>query len=600
MITPRARFDLPIRGLLIGGVGGLVLSSFAVTFALGFYVAIDNTAMLLRQQARQTVEVIVSKLREHLTPAERMAEMMAATLANHDGLPDDTDITRFRDALAMAPQLRGAAYFAADGRAVRIGNVDHPTIYDSWLGLPYVVDAMDELRRGDPTRLSWSEPIYLPRTGETLIAAYRGVVRGGRFAGVIAAAVSTAALSRFIAGLQVPAGKAFILYGREHLLAHPLLAEADLSGFLNDAEPMLPTSMAGDTVLLAFHNSQGKPLWLLKPGAGIEGQVLNVAGSEYALLYREVAGYGGVPWQVGAYINVDEAGIDRVFDRLEVAALISLVVMLVTAGALTFIGIGLRRAVQDLAAASRQVRMLEIDNVAPIRPSFIRELNQAAIAFERMIVGLRWFETYVPRTLVLRLMRRRTRDVHSEECDVTVMFTDIVGFTTMSERLGAPEVAALLNNHFALINAAVDEEDGTVDKYIGDSVMAFWGAPVAQLDHAARACRAARAIAEGVRADNAERAELGLPPIRIRIGLHSGPVTVGNVGSPGRINYTAVGDTVNVADRLQELGKEIAPDAEVCVLASEDTIREAGESAVPSGSFPLRGREHAMQVFTLA
>ena len=91
--------------------------------------------------------------------------------------------------------------------------------------------------------------------------------------------------------------------------------------------------------------------------------------------------------------------------------------------------------------------------------------------------------------------------------------------------------------------------------------MAFWGAPTRQQDHASRACRAALAIADAVRADNRRRQGEGLPPVRIRIGLYDGRVVAGNIGAPGRINYTLVGDAVNAANRLEQLGKEVDPSA---------------------------------------
>ena len=136
------------------------------------------------------------------------------------------------------------------------------------------------------------------------------------------------------------------------------------------------------------------------------------------------------------------------------------------------------------------------------------------------------------------------------------MFTDIVEFTPQAEDLPEQETADLLNHHFALLGACIDHEHGVIDKYIGDSVMAVWGGLSRMDDHADHAVRAALAIARVIREDNAIRRAAGKPPIRVRIGLHSGPVVVGNIGAPGRVNFTVVGDTVNVAQRFEQLGKE--------------------------------------------
>ena len=184
--------------------------------------------------------------------------------------------------------------------------------------------------------------------------------------------------------------------------------------------------------------------------------------------------------------------------------------------------------------------------------------------------GLAWFETYVPRRLVGQLMANPSPDVvASRQIEVTVLFTDIVGFSRLAEQLDAAQAANLLNQHFELLAGCVGETDGTVDKFLGDGMMAFWGAPVPQPDHAARAVRAALLIRDRLRTID------GFPPLRLRIGLHTGPALVGNIGARDRLNYTLVGDTVNVTQRLEQLGKEIAPADPMVILASAATAAHA-------------------------
>src|SRR5690606_6513392 len=187
-----------------------------------------------------------------------------------------------------------------------------------------------------------------------------------------------------------------------------------------------------------------------------------------------------------------------------------------------------------------------------------RETDEARVAFNSMLRGLRWFETYIPRRLVERLIEQGGEEaLPSEYRDVTVLFTDIVGFTSIGERLSAQKLSAFLNRHFTVLAEHIEREGGTIDKYIGDSIMAFWNAPDPQPDHADRAVRAALAIARALHEDNERRARKGLRPVRLRIGLHTGPAVAGNIGAPGRVNYTLVGDTVNTAQRLESLGKEM-------------------------------------------
>ena len=186
-----------------------------------------------------------------------------------------------------------------------------------------------------------------------------------------------------------------------------------------------------------------------------------------------------------------------------------------------------------LARATSAIRTLDLTSARPLAGSHLRELDEAIRAYNALIATLHWFETYVPRRLVKQLMAQGEQATALVEREVTVLFTDIVDFTSLAERLSASDAATFLNDHFRLLAACVEAEGGTIDKYIGNSLMAFWGAPELQLDHSARACRAARAIAAAIVGDNRRRRGLGLPPVRIRIGIHAGPAMVGNMGLRG-------------------------------------------------------------------
>jgi len=220
-----------------------------------------------------------------------------------------------------------------------------------------------------------------------------------------------------------------------------------------------------------------------------------------------------------------------------------------------------------------------------------------------MRVGFGWCGIYEPKTLVKRLMGRgEAHDLASVERKVTVLFTDIAGFTGLSETMPAAEIADFLNNHFTLVAKCVEAEGGTVDKYIGDSVMAFWGAPEPQHDHAERACRAALAVSVALKSDNEARSQEGKPPVHMRIGVHTGDVIVGNIGAPGRINYTIVGDTVNTANRLEQLCKEVcAGSPEASILVSGATAAALGPGFAPAsvGEHRLRGRHETVEVYRL-
>ena len=141
-----------------------------------------------------------------------------------------------------------------------------------------------------------------------------------------------------------------------------------------------------------------------------------------------------------------------------------------------------------------------------------------------------------------------------EERVLAIMFTDIVSFTSTCEKMSATEVAEFINQHLSLVSSCVEHEGGTIDKFIGDAVMGVWGAPAPNPDHAAAAARAAR----GVMRAKEEADTAGQPGYAVKIGLNSGRAVVGNVGAERRYNYTAVGETVNIASRLESVPGDYA------------------------------------------
>jgi adenylate cyclase len=171
---------------------------------------------------------------------------------------------------------------------------------------------------------------------------------------------------------------------------------------------------------------------------------------------------------------------------------------------------------------------------------------------------------------------------------MTVLFSDIRGFTTLSEQIDPELLVQFLNEYLTAMTELVFAEAGVLDKYRGDGIMAFWGAPSDQPDHALRACRAADAMVRRLPELQQGWSARGLPRLNIGVGINSGAMTVGNVGSKQRFDYTVVGDAVNLAARLEESNKEYRTQ----IVIGEETRRQvAGEFATRSLDLvALRGR----------
>lgn len=184
------------------------------------------------------------------------------------------------------------------------------------------------------------------------------------------------------------------------------------------------------------------------------------------------------------------------------------------------------------------------------------------------------FKRYISPTLVETIIAHPERlELGGLEVEVTVLFADLEAFTSLSEGMPPHDLVRILNEYFTPVTRIILEHQGTLDKYIGDAVMALWGAPVPFPDHALRACEAALCMQASMGPVQQEWQSRGLPPLKARLGLHSGPVIAGNIGSLELFNYTAIGDTVNLASRLEGANKIYG----TSILLSESTYRQVAE-----------------------
>ncbi|MBT9494569.1 MAG: adenylate/guanylate cyclase domain-containing protein [Paucibacter sp.] len=207
----------------------------------------------------------------------------------------------------------------------------------------------------------------------------------------------------------------------------------------------------------------------------------------------------------------------------------------------------------------------------------------------------RLFGHYVPAALVAEMSQRPEQySMASRNAELTVMFADVRGFTGISEGMPPQELAELMNEYFSVMAQIIGAHRGTVDKYIGDAVMAFWGAPLDDPDHARHAVQAATAMQGCLAALNRRFNARGWPALRISIGINTGQVVVGDLGSYERRAYTVLGDAVNLAARLQALCAEREAD----ILIGERTYAAIPNlQATPLGEQFLRGRAAPLQVF---
>jgi class 3 adenylate cyclase len=201
---------------------------------------------------------------------------------------------------------------------------------------------------------------------------------------------------------------------------------------------------------------------------------------------------------------------------------------------------------------------------------------------------------YLPAELVDKVVKReQDMGLGGVRREITVLFADVVAFTPLTDRLAAEEVVGILNELFTILTEVVFRHGGTVDKFVGDCVMAVWGAPEAHPDHAARALAAAEEMQQWLEAGNAGWRERFDVTIELAIGVHTGEAVVGNIGSDTRMEYTAIGDVVNVAARLEAIARPRQ------ILVSRETREAAGDrfEYVDRGERELAGRARPVHLF---
>jgi len=597
----KPRKSIGITALLSVTTAGLVVLSAGLVLALSFQTAWRGTSELLYAQAELAMTLMEEEIHNHINPALEIAQFIHAQVGAGLVDPADRDALAavFTGALAAAPQVSAVVLWDENLRRMEIRRGAD--------GVAEVVDRQDDITPSlrDMARQiraargpSWGPPTE-GDSESNYINARAPLVYQGRFRGVMATGVTINNLSAIVKRVGDSLDMtAFILYG-DHLLAHPMLDDLPVARNEENFARLRSTAEVGDPVVEMFHAADTLSAWQWRDD-GLEARLIRNPNDnlDYFVLSRAHE-FGHLPWHIGIYGPTDT--LDEYFDRLLVALVAGLCVLLIAIACALYLARKISHPIRNLAASAEQIGMLELGSVGDIKRTGIRELDEQAGAFNRMLDGLRWFETYVPKRLVRQLIHNRDV-VDSKEVELSVMFTDIIGFTPLSESLQPGEVGKLVNAHFEIVARCIEAHGGTLDKYIGDAVMAFWGAPEAQADHAKRACRAALAIADELaRADSMAGAQS--PAVRIKIAIHSGPLLVGNIGASARMNYTVIGDTVNACSRIESLCGQFDDGAPAVILVSADTVRLAADDPAlhfeEVGAFEVKGRSGKVHVSRL-
>ena len=428
----------------------------------------------------------------------------------------------------------------------------------------------------------WSTLTTHP-VGERPAAAFAAPVNvDGKRVGILAIIIELTRVSNFLSQLTVgKSAGAFILDRDGNAIAAPD-ADADELTPLKTTHPLFPVAVdairkAGSAYDTA--NSQAFPTEVTRDGKNYKTVLTPISFPGWSLVTV-------VP--ESEFLGPVQATIRKL--------LIGLAVLIVFAGLVSawlaqrLIAAPLIKVVGEI----RHVERFDLDKVQR-HPSRLTEIENLSGAIGDMAQGLAAFRKYIPADLVRRLVSDGNgAKLGGAVRPMSVLFIDLAGFTGMSERLGEG-IIPLLSRYFDSVSAQIQQHGGTIDKFIGDAVMAFWGAPAPNPDHAVDCCRAALACQRAVEA--AGLLDDGDVPVKIRIGINSGDMLVGNIGSEVRLNYTVIGDAVNIASRLESTNKVYGS----TIIIGPETRRLAGDRIVVRelDRLAVYGRAGGLQIFEL-
>jgi adenylate cyclase len=462
------------------------------------------------------------------------------------------------------------------------------------------------LQARDAGRPVWTEARTIRKgvetvAGVTFVAPIFGA--GREFRGVTSVDYDIVAVSKYLAANPVgKEGFAFIIEkpakGEPRVIAHPtpeLLTRTVMDERGRPGHEFIPFRSLSDARVARFMERflEGSAR---HPGDGPTTFPFRAGGEDYFGSYRRMEGQDFPGWIIASVIPRKE--IMGLVDRNNLQTLgIGLAGFFLILLASHWISGRIAEPLGKIASDQEAIGRFELET-HPIERSVIKEVDQLIVATEDMKRGLRSFGKYVPADLVREILTSGEEAVLGGRREtLTVFFSDVREFTSIAERMPPEALVEQFGEYLGEMYRQIREECGTVDKQIGDSIMAFWGAPTPNPDHAAAACRAALLCQERLGVLREKWKREGKPLLHQRIGIDTGEVVVGNMGSESRMNYTVIGDHVNTASRLEGLNRHFG--TQILIGPGTYDLVKDRFVARPLDLVSVKGRKGGIRVYEL-
>jgi adenylate cyclase len=471
-------------------------------------------------------------------------------------------------------------YAFLDANEKELARSDQATSYDPRTRFWYRLTAReDSLVITDPDVFA-----ALGLIGFTVAAPFHA---GGKVVGIAAIDLTLDGLSEYLAERKISPGTlSYILDQQGRVIANSERAKT-YTNENGQVELQHITSLGNELPAIAFSSRprQNETLFSFAH-----------AGQRYVASLSTLPPQFGKRWQLFIVTPLRDftSTLERNNNRLLIFGLIAIALQILV---IYFLSTVISSPLEKLALKVARIQEFSSENLPPLE-SPIREVAILSRAIDTLDTAIKSFAAFVPVSLVKQLLESDQKlELGGHSRFLTIFFSDLEAFSTLSEELPAQDLLLRVSAYLEIVTKIVNEEAGTIDKFIGDGVMAFWGAPALLEDHAWHACVAALRIQHGMKVMNDRWNEQELKPLNIRIGIHSDAVLVGNLGSKERMGYTVIGDGVNVASRLEGINKEFG--TRICI--SNSVFKEAGERLCvrPIDDVTVKGRRAKIPIYEL-
>ena len=620
MAERASRLRFPITAIAVVGLGALVALAVGVSLYLGLSSATENTRRLMAQRSEALVDSLEQRIASQLQPVVRQAQWAVEQIERGTVALDDTQAlnTFILGALGAMPQIETIGITNPRARSRRWGRLSAEPLVEDWSDQPDVIAWLEAGASQAGSR--WQAPFWAHALGTTILLLDTPIRIDGKFAGLFSQVVTVSDLSLYITSVATETTVTpFILYGHNHVLAHPLLISWT-PVVTNRNQPLVALGALGDTVLERIWTPDQQGLYLLGGMTGASASGVTVGRNYYVFLYRDIDRYGPEPWTIGAYVDTGTSDVGEwlaqivrsalsgsfedtgtaegnEFELVVATVLAGIAVLVLSVAVAAWLGARASRPIRALAAAARAIEAQRFDRTRPLPPSRVAEFDDASRSFNQMVAGLQEREViretlgrFVP-TDVAKTLLTEGGELAPEQSEATVLFCDLEGFTTLTENLGPDGIVELLNEYFEVMVEILERHRGVVTQFQGDAILATFNVPVPDPEHAANALRAAIEMQDATR----HRAFAG-QRIGNRIGINTGQLVAGAVGAKGRLSYTVHGDAVNLAARLEALNKELG----TRILVSGATAEQVeGFDLAPMGEVGVRGQTGQVAIHAL-